>query len=123
MELIGKRYELTKNLGSGSFGEAYLARDRRDDKAICLKLLRIVDSESIADIAGEFRLLSQLEHPNLIRVYDFGIDEKYGPYFTLEYAVNGNLGAILPLSPEKFISAVHSICAALDFVQTCQYLA
>ncbi len=116
MELIGKRYQLKQNLGSGSLGDVYLAEDRRENKIVCLKLLQVVDRDNIVNLTEEFKLLSRLEHPNLIRVYDFGIDEKCGPFFTLEYAPNGDLGSNLPLSSNRFMSAVNSICGALDFI-------
>ncbi len=89
MQLIGQRYETKRKLGSGALGDVFLVRDRRDDNDICLKLLRIEGSGYIQSLKDEFLILSQLNHPNLIRVYDFGIDENLGPYFTMEYAPGG----------------------------------
>ncbi len=116
MNLIGKRYELLRKLGSGSLGDVHLARDRREAREVCLKLLQKVNPDSTRNLIDEFKFLSQLEHPNLIKVYDFGFDEESGAFFALEYAPNGNLGSRLPLGKEDFFAAASAICQALEFI-------
>ena len=116
MEQIDNRYELRRKLGSGSLGDVHLTHDNREGKLVCIKLLHDINPDNIANLIEEFKLLSRIEHPNLIRVLDFGIDSKYGPFFSMEYASSGDLGKLLPLAPEKFFVAALAICSALDFI-------
>src|SRR5205823_13274746 len=45
-------------------------------------------STHLLALAGEFRTLSSLRHPNIISVLDYGFDEARKPYFTMEYLPN-----------------------------------
>ncbi len=118
MDLVNNRYELKRMLGSGALGDIYLCHDHREDRLVCLKILRATNPDVITDIIEEFKLLSALDHPCLIKVYDFERDEKIGPYFTMEYASNGDLGQHLPLDFKRFISAANAILAAMAFIHS-----
>jgi Nif-specific regulatory protein len=116
MVFIANRYEIKQKLGSGSLGEVFLAHDRRDDIDICIKVLHQTTTAQIESLKSEFELLTRLDHPGLIKVYDFGMDDNIGPFFTMEYASNGEIGQRLPLAPEQFQIAMNSICAALGYI-------
>ena len=116
MELIDNRYEILRKLGQGAFGNAFVVRDRRDDKVVCLKILHerlLIDK---TDLGREFLFMTRLSHPNLIPVFEYGIDRERGSYFTMEYAECGDLGQHKTLSPEKFALFLNSICSALDYI-------
>lgn len=63
------RFIDTKKLGSGGFGEVWL-RTRQEDGGVFAKkkLLDGVDDDGIARFQREVRLLSHLDHPNLVKV-------------------------------------------------------
>lgn len=72
-ELIG-RYEVRRFLGQGSFGQVYEVYDLELRRAVALKLLRD-DRASDADLLRfrrEAQSLAQIDHPNVVRVYDVG---------------------------------------------------
>ena len=80
------RFELGRRLGSGGFGEVYEARDRSNGGVVALKILRRRDATSLLQFKREFRRVSQLVHPNLVRLYEL-IEEGEHWFFTMELVV------------------------------------
>jgi Nif-specific regulatory protein len=118
MKLIADRYGIIKEIGSGSLGRVYLVFDNRKSEEICLKVLGESGAARLDDFGREFGLLSQLRHPALVRVLDFGIDSECGHYFTMEYAPGGDLGRISGISRSDFVRLVSSLCSALEFIHS-----
>lgn len=70
---VHERYEVVRELGAGSLGRVYLARDRaRGGGAVALKVVRHdrLSAEALAYLKAEFQNLARLRHPNVARVYD-----------------------------------------------------
>jgi eukaryotic-like serine/threonine-protein kinase len=69
------RYELVELIGEGGMGSVYLARQVAMDRMVALKLI-LADAVKSPDAAARFqremKLSAKIEHPNTIRVYDFG---------------------------------------------------
>ncbi|MEM7308572.1 MAG: serine/threonine-protein kinase [Planctomycetota bacterium] len=69
-----QRFEVQRSLGRGGMGEVFVARDRVLERRVALKTilpeLRFRD-ETRARFLREARILSQFEHPNLCRLYDY----------------------------------------------------
>jgi len=71
---LAERYEVERELGAGGMATVYLARDRRHDRAVALKLLR----PELASLLGserflaEIRLTAQLSHPHILPLLDSG---------------------------------------------------
>ena len=61
-------------LGAGGMGEVYVAFDERLERRVAVKAIRSnfrLDAEIRGRFAREAKILSQLEHPNICRVYDY----------------------------------------------------
>jgi serine/threonine protein kinase len=95
--IIGGRYLILNELGSGGMGEVFRVLDRLTGRVATLKRLKAVhslesDSIGAADcriaLAQEFRLLATLRHPNIISVLDYGFDANGDPYFTMDLEEN-----------------------------------
>src|SRR5262245_22991718 len=92
-QILDQGYVLESALGEGGMGSVYRALRRADGRKVALKLVaqtahrsrRGFDREPWLAIAREFEILSSLHHPNVVRVLDYGFDERLGPYFTMEY--------------------------------------
>ncbi|MEO0275342.1 MAG: UvrD-helicase domain-containing protein [candidate division WOR-3 bacterium] len=75
--MIGKefgKYEIIRWLGGGSFGDVYLAKDKIIDKEFAIKVSRLYEKE-VEILKKEARILSELEHPNIVRFYSIDIIE------------------------------------------------
>ncbi len=86
-DLIGP-YRLLQQLGDGGMGSVWLA-ERADGtlkRRVALKLPRMVWARDLAArMARERDILGSLEHPNIARLYDAGVDQLGRPFLALEY--------------------------------------
>ncbi|MFO1316570.1 MAG: serine/threonine-protein kinase [Burkholderiales bacterium] len=81
-------YRLELPLGRGGMGEVWLASrlDGALKRKVALKLPHVTWVPGLADrFAREREILSGLEHPNIARLYDAGLDPRGRPYMALEY--------------------------------------
>jgi eukaryotic-like serine/threonine-protein kinase len=70
-------YELESPLGAGGMGEVYRARDTRLNRTVAIKVLPdafAFDRERLQRFEHEARVLSTLNHPNLLAIYDVGAE-------------------------------------------------
>lgn len=61
-------------LGIGSFGRVKLARRKRDGAVLCVKTMKkaeIIEAKQIDHIINECQIISQLNHPMIVRMYSF----------------------------------------------------
>jgi eukaryotic-like serine/threonine-protein kinase len=93
----GGRYRLERDLGHGGMASVYFGRDSELERPVAVKVL----SEALAADDGfrrrferEARLAARLSHPNLVGVYDVGVDEGR-PFIVLEYVEGETLAALL----------------------------
>jgi len=101
-ELVAGQYEVLGCLAHGGLGWIYLARDRNvSDRWVVLKgLLNSGDADAQAVAVAERRFLAEVEHPNIIRIYNFvqhqhsQIGEPIG-YIVMEYAGGQSLRQIV----------------------------
>jgi serine/threonine-protein kinase len=87
------RYELIQELGRGGMGVVYKARDTALGRIVALKMIRgsvLASAEEIERFCREARAAAQLQHSNIVVVYD--IEQHEGEHFlTMEFAGGGSL--------------------------------
>ncbi|HMK72823.1 MAG TPA: serine/threonine-protein kinase [Myxococcaceae bacterium] len=97
-------YRVLDTLGSGGAGTVYRALDRRTGEPVALKLLSTgpaLDPRAARRLAREFETLSELSHPNVVKVFDTGVHHGY-PYLAMELVDGLTLRNYLDLdAPEK----------------------
>jgi eukaryotic-like serine/threonine-protein kinase len=118
---LSGRYELGERLGSGGTSNVYRATDRTLERTVAVKILaeHLSDDERfVARFRREALAVAKLIHPNIVQVYDTGIDEGRH-YIVMEY-VEGRSGAQIlqrqgPLDPATAAEAGIQACAGLDY--------
>lgn len=89
--LVDNRYQIEKELGRGGMGIVYLAQDKEKQKQVALKIVDPNAQQSKLRTKREFRIMSQLEHPYVISVYQSGIYQDQMPYIVMPYLSGGDL--------------------------------
>jgi tRNA A-37 threonylcarbamoyl transferase component Bud32 len=86
--IIAGRYEIVERLGSGAMGQVLGVRHIRLGKSFALKVMHAelsLDKNAEQLFHREARLASQLSHPNIIEMIDFGNDPDWGWFIVMEY--------------------------------------
>lgn len=95
-EPIRGKYRLLRLLGKGSFGPVYLAKDVYLARDVAIKIVSATEDSAAAErLKREFSVLSRINHPNIVRVYDFGILEDGNVFLVSEYIEGQSLNQIL----------------------------
>ena len=109
--------ELEEEIGRGGMGQVFRARHVRLDRQVAVKFLTgeaAASPEAQARFAREARALALLDHPNIVRVHDFGEEE--GERFLVMELVEGRpLTALLPLPPPEAVRMALQVCDALAY--------
>jgi Tol biopolymer transport system component len=111
-------YEIVGWLGAGGMGEVYRARDPRLGRDVAIKLIPekfAKDANRVHRFEQEARAAGQLNHPNILTVYDVGTHQG-APYVVSELLEGESLGSRLrgaPLAPRKVITYARQIAEGL----------
>jgi eukaryotic-like serine/threonine-protein kinase len=119
--LLSDRYELQDRLGSGGMSNVYRATDRILERTVAVKILaeHLSDDERfVARFRREALAVAKLIHPNIVQVYDTGIDQDRH-FIVMEY-VEGRSGAQIlqrdsHLDPVVTVEIGVQSCAGLDY--------
>jgi hypothetical protein len=101
--LIDERHEIEQLLGCGGMAEVYRARDIRMGRSVAIKLLRMVDPQSLGRFRTEIEVLCQLDHPGVVRLRGTGSHDGV-PYLVLDLVDGPSLADVLvggPLGVEQ----------------------
>ena len=87
-----KKYEILSKLGSGSFGNVYLARNKYTDEKVALKQIKKSSANLLSDgeIKDEIEILKTLDHPDIVRIIE-SFNTKNSYILITEYCEGGEL--------------------------------
>lgn len=119
--VYGGRYELHRRLARGGMADVYLARDQLLDRPVAVKVLfpqYAADPSFVQRFRREAQDSANLNHPNIVGVYDWG--EENGTYFiVMEYVAGRSLADVLrqegALLPARAADIGIDMAAALGF--------
>jgi serine/threonine-protein kinase len=119
--ILSGRYEIGERLGSGGMSSVHQATDLILERTVAVKILaeHLSDDERFVErFRREALAVAKLIHPNIVQVYDTGIDEGRH-YIVMEY-VQGRSGAQIlqrhgPLDGETTAEIGAQACAGLDY--------
>ena len=119
--LISDRYELGDRLGSGGMSTVYGATDRVLERTVAVKILaeHLSDDEKfVARFRREALAVARLIHPNIVQVYDTGVDHDRH-YIVMEYVEGRSVAQLLQrhgqLGSEVAVSIGVQACAGLEY--------
>jgi serine/threonine-protein kinase len=95
--VLGGRYRLDQVLGQGGMATIFRATDSKLRREVAIKVLRPEfgrDAQFVERFRHEAQAAASLSHPNVVQVYDFGMDPA-GPYIVMEQVAGGDLSVAL----------------------------
>lgn len=120
---VNKNYEVVKELNSGAFSRVNLVRERSTGALRVCKVIDIKDMDPhvLGMMRKEVQILSALDHPNIVRLYEFAEDEKtHELVLILEYVQGGDCIDLLEererLLPERLVARIiHQLLVVLNY--------
>ncbi|MEA2269192.1 MAG: eukaryotic-like serine/threonine-protein kinase [Solirubrobacteraceae bacterium] len=122
-QVLADRYELGERLGVGGMSTVLHAFDRRLERPVAVKLLAehlADDSQFVARFRREALSAARLVHPNIVQVFDFGLDERSGRHYIVMELISGQSGAEIlrdqgVLGVQAALSILVQACRGLDY--------
>ena len=91
-KMIGNRYEILKEVGAGGMATVYKAKDHVLKRNVAVKVLRdeyTTDTDFIRRFNSEAEAAANLQHPNIVSVYDVGHEEESNLYYIVMELIKG----------------------------------
>lgn len=134
---LDKRFDNKTDHAKGGMKQVFKVNDLRTKRPVALAALR-EDSEQSNENVGRFlreaRITAALEHPNIVPIYDIGLDEAGKPFFTMKFLKDQSLRKILkelakqnPVYTKEYTFTVlldifMKICDAVAFAHSCKII-
>lgn len=121
-KVVGDRFEVLAVIGQGGMGSVYKVRDLNTDRIVALKLLKpelCEDKAVLKRFQQEAASLAELDHENIVAVYDHGITSDGAPFLIMQLLEGDTLAGFISkngkLSPSQAIELTLQICRGLDY--------
>ena len=131
LKKIDTPYSSKTLLDEGGMKKVYTCKDLRSDRIIAMAEIKEPDDEEkLNDFLREAKITAYLQHPNIIPVYEIGLNEKGIPFFTMKLIHGQSLGEIIrklkkgdektleefPLS--RLIDIYEKVCEAIAYAHS-----
>ena len=118
--VLDGRYEILAKIGEGGMGVVYKARQVSIDRVIAIKVLNpqmANDQQWVQRFSNEARACSRLQHPNTIKMFDFGQTQDGRFFMTMEFLDGQVLRSAItnssPMQPARVMRILVQCCASL----------
>ena len=116
---VDGRYLITRRIARGGMATVYLADDQRLTRTVAIKVMHEnlgEDEDFVARFDREARAAARLSHPNVVSVFDQGMDDGR-PYIVMEYVEGSTLRQVMtreaPMAPSRALALVHQVAEAV----------
>ncbi len=112
-------YLLGERIGEGGVGNVYAARHDLLKRPTAVKLLKPTRAtdEMVARFEREAQLASQLSHPNMVEIYDYGHSADGNLYYAMEFLEGETIGKLVlqtgPMPVARVLHLMRQVCAGL----------
>ncbi|MCZ7558319.1 MAG: sigma 54-interacting transcriptional regulator [Bacteroidia bacterium] len=117
-------YSVLARVGTGGNGTVYRVARTQDGVEFALKILNTVNAEQLTHLQSEFRILSTLDHPSLVRVHEFGYFDDGRAWFIMDWVEGATLapahvrGADGGFDAVLFAELTADLSAALAYIHS-----
>lgn len=119
--VLDQKYRLEQPIGRGGMAIVWLATDLKMSRQVVIKLMHrhlAGEAESMKRFEHECKIMAQIQHPNVVTIYDAGCYRNWLPYLVMEYVKGESLRDVLDergAAPIKAAIAITTqICAGLQ---------
>jgi serine/threonine-protein kinase len=119
--VLGGRYRLVAPVGTGGSAHVYVADDTSLRRRVAVKVLQpalALDQAFLRRFRAEAQAAAALNHPNIMRVFDWGEDEE-GPFLVLEFLGGGTLRDMLDSG--RRLSTAQTVLVGLECARALDY--
>jgi len=122
-KVINEKYKIVELVGKGGMGSVYLAEDlTRPGHWVAVKMLHAQlseDKQSVKRFQQEASAASDLQHPNLIHQYDYGMIDGKTPFLVMEYLEGDSLSEVIkeqgPMNPVRAVRIFSQVMEGLKY--------
>lgn len=118
---VANRYQIEKLVGSGAYGAIYSAIDTVSMERVAVKAVPPIHDggkkTAIGRFQREMKVISNLRHPNIITLYDYGETEELIVFMVLEFIDGQTLSDVVdnkPMPYDDAVSVTRQIAAGLS---------
>src|SRR5215207_569772 len=117
---LGTRYVIERELGRGGWATVYLARDRKHDRLVAIKVFHpdLALALGTDRFLQEIRLVAQFQHPHILPLHDSG-ETADSPYYVMPYvdgeSLRQHLERIGRLGVREAVGLAREVAGALDY--------
>lgn len=115
---LSDRFTRVKRLGSGAYGEVLLCRDKQSGAERAIKIIKktSVSAPSSGALLDEVAVLKQLDHPNIMKLYEFFEDKRNYYLVSVAFVVSKYelLYHLATLKSESFLAVPRSWSCTLE---------
>ena len=132
-QLEGRKYKVITTINRGGMGVVLQARDLRIRRTVAMKVMKTgsqFSRENVLRFIDEAQLTGQLEHPNIVPVYELGMDEHGETFYTMKFVKGITLDDVLrgirhanPRTLERYplgalLTIFQKVCDAVAFAHS-----
>ena len=116
--MLDNRYLLERFIGSGSFGEVWVATDKATDLEVAVKIYVAMDDQGLSDFKKEFQITFDFNHTNLLHANYLGVNtDGRSPYLVMPYCPDGSVSKYAgQMSEDELWHYIKDVSAGLAYL-------
>jgi eukaryotic-like serine/threonine-protein kinase len=118
---LAGRYRLDRRLGRGGMGKVYAATDGALGRRVAVKVIRdewVLSDAAVQRFRREARAVAGFAHPNVVTVYDYGVEAGAPPFLVMELlegvTLRDEIAKSTRLSPARTLDVLRGVCSAVE---------